>query len=595
SSAKREIASSLEKELPLNGDDPMLGKRIGVFRLTRELGRGGMGAVYLAERADGEFRQKVAVKLIKRGMDTDFIIRRFRHERQILAALDHPNIARLMDGGTTDDGLPYFVMEFIEGEPLHRYCDARRLSIRQRLQLFKQICSAVAYAHEHQIVHRDIKPGNILVPPSGVPKLLDFGIAKILDPDLIHESINPTSTMMRLMTPEYASPEQVRGLPVTPSSDVYALGVLLYELVTGHRPYSFEGRSPHEISRVICESDPALPSQSVVQSENLLPSYVSNQIKWERSAEMRGAKPELLQQELNGNLDNIILKSLCKEPEGRYSSVKEFSDDIARYLDGESVSAEACAVTVSGQFDKAFSDSTPTGSRSIAVLPFKMLHLIADENTGDRFLGLGLADALITRLSNIRRFIVRPTSSVLRYGEGQFDPFGAGKELSVEFILDGHIQRAGARIRVSVQLLNVAEKTTVWAERFDENFTDVLSLEDAISTKVAEALIPRLTIDERQHLLKRGTDNAEAFESYLRGRYHWNSFTEEGFAKAIVAYNQAIALDPNYALAYTGVADYYIWLGIYGVLPPHECFLAAKEAASKSVELDPQLSEAHAS
>ncbi len=583
-------------------NDPMLGRRFGAFVLTQELGRGGMGAVYLARRADGEFRQEVAIKLIKRGMDSDFIVRRFRHERQILAALEHQNIARLLDGGTTDDGLPFFVMEFIAGEPLYKYCDAHKLNITQRVQLFRQICSAVAYAHKKQIIHRDIKPGNILVTPAGVPKLLDFGIAKILDPDLIHESINPTSTMMRLMTPEYASPEQVRGGEVTPASDVYALGVLLYELLTGHRPYSFAERSPHEISRVICETEPEAPSRIVTKNDNLLSNYVSNGMTAEASARERSSKPEKLAAELAENLDNIILKALCKDTAGRYGSVKELADDLERHLNGEDVLAQPYQPSVK-ESEKQFSLEPVTGSKSLAVLPFKLLSVIAGEtgeNTGDKFLELGLADALITRLSNVRRFVVRPTSSVLRYSANKsknnhLDPLAAGRELNVEYVLDGHIQRAGNRIRVSVQLLNVQERSTIWADRFDENFTDVLSLEDAISTQVAVSLIPKISGNEREQLLKRGTDNAAAFEAYLRGRYHFNTFTEEGFAKAIVSYNQAIALDPNYALAFAGIADYYNWLGIYGVMPPHECFMAAIEAATRAIKLDESLSEAHAS
>src|SRR6266550_1063411 len=232
--------------------DPMIGRRLGAYRIEREIGRGGMGAVYEAVRVDLEFNKRVAIKLVKRGMDTDFILRRFRKERQILAALDHPHIALLLDGGTTDDGLPYFVMEFIEGQPLYSYCDAHQLNIVERLKLFRAICDAVHYAHQKQVVHRDIKPSNVLVTSEGAPKLLDFGIAKLLNPDLAGDiTHDPTATAMRLMTPEYASPEQVQGDPTTPGTDVYSLGVLLYELLTGHRPYRLRNLMRSAIAQTI--------------------------------------------------------------------------------------------------------------------------------------------------------------------------------------------------------------------------------------------------------------------------------------------------------------------------------------------------------
>src|SRR5215210_1908680 len=252
--------------------DPMIGRRLGSYRIEREIGRGGMGAVYEASRADNEFNKRAAIKLVKRGMDTDFILRRFRKERQILAALDHPHIAGLLDGGTTEDGLPYFVMEFIEGQPLYRYCDSRQLTVADRLKLFRAICEAVHYAHQKQVVHRDIKPSNVLVTSEGIPKLLDFGIAKLLNPSLAGDiTHDPTATSMRLMTPEYASPEQVQGATTTPSTDVYSLGVLLYELLTGHRPYRLLNRAPHEIARVICEEEPMAPSVIITRAEDLLP------------------------------------------------------------------------------------------------------------------------------------------------------------------------------------------------------------------------------------------------------------------------------------------------------------------------------------
>ena len=599
STAKRSIASSLEESAAdsAGGEDRMVGQRLGAFELKKEIGRGGMGAVYLAERADGEFQQRVAVKLIKRGMDTDFIVRRFRHERQILANLNHPNIARLLDGGTTENGLPYFVMEFIEGEPLYLYCDKNKLNTRRRLQIFVQVCAALETAHELQIIHRDIKPGNILVTAAGVPKLLDFGIAKILDPDLIHESINPTSTMMRLMTLDYASPEQICGGEITPASDVYALGVLLYELLTGHNPYSFpRGRSPHEVSHVICEIQPELPSESVSDGKTLLPAYAANNVSLEKSAELRGADVGGLRLELADNLDRIILKALGKSPKERFASVKEFAADVSRYLGGEAALARPTRVSTDAFYrgDSLAEKAGADNSKSLAVLPFKLLNVTPDSETNDKFLGVGLADALITRLSNVQRLTVRPTASVLRFGEQYFEPFATGRELGVEFMLDGHIQKVGKRIRVSVQLLNVAKQTTVWAERFDENYTNVLHLEDVISMRAAEALIPQLTEDERENLAKRGTDNADAFEAYLRGRFQWNTFTEEGFAKAIVAFHDAIAHDPHYALSYARVADSYNCLPVFGILPAQQCFQSAIEAATRAIEIDKDLSEAHA-
>ncbi|MEQ1764317.1 MAG: protein kinase [Pyrinomonadaceae bacterium] len=548
-----------------------------------------MGAVYQAERADGEFHQTVAVKLIKRGMDTDFIVRRFRHERQILASFEHPFIARLLDGGTTSDGVPYFVMEYISGETLYNYCDTNRLPIRDRLKIFQKICSAIEYAHERQIIHRDIKPSNILINQSGSPKLLDFGIAKILDPDLIHESLNPTGSMLRMMTPDYASPEQVRGRDVGPASDTYSLGVLLYELLTGHRPYNFTGRALHEVTQVVCEEMPSLPSQVLNVNANLLAHYGGNLDKALSARET--AKTELSVELLRG-LDNVVMKALAKDPSGRYASVKDLSLDVSRYLQGSSVEAPKYRP----QTDASVAQLAPPAeqSKAIAILPFKFLNLGPTLEGDDLFLGLGLADALITRLSKIRKFLVRPTSSILAFSETIADPIKAGHALNVDYIIDGSIKKANDRLRVTIQLLNVKENAAIWATSIDEKLADVLTLEDTISNKVIEALLPQLTGSELADFAKRGTDVPEAFEQYLRGRYYFNSFTEEGLAKAFVSFHSAIAADPDYALAYCGLADYYSWLGIIGVLPPQECFLPAIEAAKKAAELDPELSEAHA-
>lgn len=301
--------------------DERIGQRIGPYKILREIGQGGMGAVYLAERADEQFRKRVALKLVKRGMDTEEILSRFRHERQILASLDHPNIARLIDGGTTEDGLPYFVMEHIEGQPIDLYCSSHKLGTDERLKLFRVVCGAVHYAHQNLVVHRDLKPSNILVTTDGTVKLLDFGIAKILNPDLFPETVLPTRTWERPMTPAYASPEQVRGHAITTASDIYALGVILYELLTGQRPYLFKGYAPHEIAKVVCETEPDKPSTAVVRVISLETTTAN-------------AEAGKLRKQLKGDLDNIVLMAMRKEPLRRYASVEQFSEDIRRHLDG---------------------------------------------------------------------------------------------------------------------------------------------------------------------------------------------------------------------------------------------------------------------
>jgi serine/threonine-protein kinase len=297
-------------------ESSLVGKLIGVYKIEKEIGRGGMGTVYLASRADEHYQKRVAVKLIKRGLGTDDIIRRFRHERQILAALDHPNITRLLDGGATENGLPYLVMDYVEGVPLNHYCNERQLTINERLKLFLQICSAVTYAHQNLIIHRDIKPSNIFVTSDGVPKLLDFGIAKLTTPDS-PQTIERTAT--QAMTPEYASPEQILGEPVTTATDVYSLGVVLYELLTGHRPFKTRTNNPNEIARLITDSEPQKPSSVVTRGRKI--------------GNRQLAAPSVSNQ-LRGDLDNIVLMAMRKEAERRYSSVEQFAADINRYLKG---------------------------------------------------------------------------------------------------------------------------------------------------------------------------------------------------------------------------------------------------------------------
>ena len=314
--------------------------RVGAYRLVRELGQGGMGTVFLAVRDDDVFHKRVALKILKRGMDTESIVRRFRTERQILAGLDHPNIARLLDGGTTADGLPYLVMEYVEGAPLVDYADTRHLETTARLDLFLVLCGAVQYAHQNLVIHRDIKPANVLVTPDGVPKLLDFGIAKLLNAELSGQTLAAaTAPGLQLMTPEYASPEQVRGEQVTTATDVYSLGILLYELLTGRRPYHLTSRAISEIVRVVCEAEPLRPSVAVTRPLESADAAVPTTGLGEAARSTRPRDSQRLRRSLEGDLDNIVMKAIGKEPAQRYASVDQFAEDVRRHLAGMPVLA----------------------------------------------------------------------------------------------------------------------------------------------------------------------------------------------------------------------------------------------------------------
>lgn len=299
--------------------DPLLGATLGAFQIKRRIGKGGMGNVYLATRTQ-DYKQQVAIKMLRRGMDSEEFVRRFRTEIRVLAALSkHPHVAGLIDAGTTDDGLPYLVMEYVEGEHIDNYCNRRSLTIRQRLELFRDVCSAVRAAHQHAVIHRDLKPSNILVTSEGVVKLIDFGIAKLVAPELSGETATPTRTELRPLTPDYASPEQLRGDSITTATDVYSLGVVLYELLAGRRPFQLSNATIAEWSELLPQQEPSKPSMAVLDNS-------AKQI-----AARRG--------QLRGDLDNIVLTALRSEPQRRYATVEQLDNDIQRYLEGRTVSA----------------------------------------------------------------------------------------------------------------------------------------------------------------------------------------------------------------------------------------------------------------
>ncbi|MEO1085707.1 MAG: serine/threonine-protein kinase, partial [Acidobacteriota bacterium] len=317
---------------PTTARDDQL-ENLGPFRLLEVLGEGGMGTVYLGERADGTYQQQVAIKVVKEGLIGTHVKRRFERERQILARMEHPSVARLLDGGTTPEGLPYLVMEYVAGQPIDVYCDQHRLSIEARLRLFRKVCLGVQMAHSNLIVHRDLKPSNILVSADGLPKLLDFGISKLLEEDDPAAGTALTLLGQRVLTPEYASPEQVRDEPITTGVDIYALGLLLHRLLTSDRPYALPTTRGEALRKAICETPAERPSVTVARLTS------ADLSKGEAIAAARSTEPRRLRRRLAGDLDHIVSKALRKEPSERYESVELLSADIDRHLEGLPVEA----------------------------------------------------------------------------------------------------------------------------------------------------------------------------------------------------------------------------------------------------------------
>ena len=318
----------------------MEGRRLGHWEILSEIGRGGMGTVYLGRRADGVYEQRVAIKVVTPASGGEEVVRRFAQERSILAALEHPNIARIYDGGTTEEGWPYFVMEYVNGKPIDLWCKERRLNSSERIRLLQTVCAAVHYAHSHSVIHRDLKPANVFVAEDGAVKLLDFGIAKLIRADEDEKTAMATRTGARMMTPEYASPEQIRAEETTPLTDVYSLGVILYELLTGRKPYRLKSRVMHEIARVVCE-EPARRASSAVTDNYDLPTgdgTTKSIAPGFLSADREGT-PVDLQRRLAGDVDSILAKVLEKKPEDRYRSAEQFSSDLERHLAGKTILA----------------------------------------------------------------------------------------------------------------------------------------------------------------------------------------------------------------------------------------------------------------
>jgi serine/threonine protein kinase/tetratricopeptide (TPR) repeat protein len=595
------------------------GRRIGPYQIVRELGRGGMGAVYLAARADDQYRRQTAIKLIRRGMDTDFLLRRFRNERQILAALDHPNIARLLDGGSTEDGRPYLVMEYVAGVPINEYCDRHSLDVEQRLRLFQDACAAVHYAHQRQVIHRDIKPSNILVAEGGGLKLLDFGIAKLLTPDLAAQTLDPTLSAMRLMTPAYASPEQIKGDTITGATDVYSLGVMLYELLTGHKPYRVRNQASHEITKAVLEEEPLKPSTTITLTEEVQSGDGSTPVTLtpESVSKIREGSLDRLRRRLRGDLDNIVLMALRKDPARRYASVEQFSEDIRRHLDGRPIVARkdtlgyrtakfvrrnrvavavfvltvvlfGSAALLSNYWISRTSKPAAGGpkARSVAVRPFKSV----GAQSGEEYLGPGLADEITSTLTSIDQLTVRPMRSSLNFTNASQDAVKAGEALRVDAVLEGSVGRVGNSLRITARLINVKDGSLLWETESLDGFENPLLAQQAIALKVAEALDLELNDREGSLLAKPHTESVEASYLYLKGRYLCNQRAPKAFNEGVESFARAVRADPNFAPAHSGLAFSQLRTNVQPYL---EKMQRAKQSAARALEIDDTLAEAH--
>jgi serine/threonine protein kinase/predicted Zn-dependent protease len=588
--------------------DRVPGELVGPYRLIRLLGQGGMAEVWLAQRADGSLKREVALKLPMLRRDREDLSSRFTRERDILAALEHPHIARLYDAGVCPDGLPYLAMEYVRGERLTVWCDTHRLGVNERLKLVQQVLDALQYAHAHQVIHRDIKPSNILVNEAGHVRLLDFGVAKLLEQ---HErQTDLTIVYGRALTPEYASPELARGDTVEPASDVYSLGVLLYELLTGCLPYAVKAaNSAAVLEEAIVAADVTRPSAHLAPDADVA----------------RATTQGKLERQLRGDLDAIVLKALAKQPSDRYGSAAALADDLQRYLSGQPVKARpdrftyrfsklvrrrragwtagiAAAVLAAAALAyvliraappapvAAPSTASPAGAatvvapqdRSIAVLPFVDM----SERKDQEYFSDGLSEELINHLSRSPGLkVIARTSSFQFKGKNEDVRTIAGR-LGVAHLLEGSVRKAGQELRVTTQLIRASDGVQLWSQTYDRNLPDIFKVQDEISERVAAALNATLTVTDRP--IGQESD-VEAYNLVLEGNYYKARRTKGDIEKAIQLYKRAIDIRPNYALPWARLASAYLALEEAKGVPSAEDNAKILAALDRAIRLDPNL------
>jgi serine/threonine-protein kinase len=581
-----------------DSDGSMIGRHVGPYSIQKQLGTGGMGEVYLAQ--DVRLGRNVALKLLDPGLTENGETRtRFLREARLASSLDHPNICTIHEVGEAGGRL-FIAMQHVEGETLRKVIDGRPLNLDSLLSISLQVADALAAAHAQGIIHRDIKPGNIIITPRGQAKVLDFGLAKLLERAEGESETHLTMTGAVMGTPAAMSPEQARGERVDHRSDIFSFGVVLYEMATGRIP--FKGRSKADVISALLK-DPHPPAAELNKDIPARLSAVIDRALRKEPADRYQSTPELIVELRQvvaeaGGLDHLFKSSDI--PRGVVPLVPPRRRGLLGAFNRRIKSPAAKAFLAIGAlilvglalaiyFSRREQRPPATAIQSIAVLPFRPL--LAEGR--DEALELGMADTLIARLSNLREINVRPISAVRKYVGLEQDAVAAGREQKVDAVLDGNIQKSGDRVRVRVRLLSVVDGRQLWMEEFDEKFTDIFSVQDSVSRKVSGALELTLTGEEKELLTKRHTNDIEAYQLYLLGRYHLNRLTDEGFWKALDYFQGAIKKDPNYAQAHAGMADAYNSLSGFNVLPPKEGFPKGKQAAEEALRLDERLAEAH--
>jgi eukaryotic-like serine/threonine-protein kinase len=554
----------------------MIDETISHFRITERLGEGGMGVVYKA--VDTRLNRPVALKFLPEKMAQDSLaLERFRREARAASALNHPGICTIYEIGE-QDGRAFIAMEFIDGQTLRSHIHEKPLPVEETLKFGIQIAEALDVAHAEGIIHRDIKPANIFVTKRGQAKVLDFGLAKLIAKGIGGEETESTSVVGIISgTPSYMSPEQVRGDNLDPRTDIFSLGLLLYEMATGRQ--AFGGSTGGTIIEAVLTKSPV---------------------------PVRTINPDVPER-----LEEIINKALQKDRNRRQQSAAEVCRDLQQLERGTDSGWRAARGQTEPALRPATSDLHRTGEHtaqnatgqmrgprtervskiidSLAVLPFEN----ASRDPENEYLSDGIAGSLINILATVPKLRVMAQSTVFRYKGKVIDPQAVGRELHVRAVLTGRIMQSGGALRIGTELVHVETGTQLWGAQYDRKPGDIFAIQDDISNEISEKLRLKLTRAEKKRLTKRQTDDAEAYQLYLKGRHHWNRWTEDGFYKAIGYFQQAIEKDPSYALAYTGVADSYVLLGWNGYLPPKDAFPKGKMAATGALGIDADLGEAH--